>query len=212
MHSATIKKITAITLGLVAAFGAASAIVWSYSDAKGVWDFWTGPAASWVQAIGSIAAIMASYELGQRSFKNQMQRDKIAELERKRHAYMLLHQVFGYSWGIDSMAAAGQMVPDIWKTVGVGAQDALHVIDSVPMMDIPDPDLLRELTLCRQAMITYRAYGEITADPARMAKHKLENWVKFAQGSAEQSMKARDRCSLEASKIQAEIELSKMNG
>lgn len=202
MPRSSIKKITAAVLGCAAAFGAISAVIWSYTDTQGLWNFWSGPAAGWVQAVGSIAAIMASFELGQRSFKNQVRRENIAHLERKRHAYMLLQKVFAYAEGIDTTAASPLQNASDWNGIGAAANDVLALVDAIPIMEIPDADLFARLTLARQAMIAYQQFSSHVSDLKPLSNQILQQWCEYAKTAEATSKAASSHCRQEIARIE----------
>ena len=129
-------------------------LLWHLHGPKQLSDFLGSAASGWAQAIGSAIAIFASYKMGESTFKRQLIRDEIAQLEGRRHAFDVLYEVFGNANGADSLCTHLSLAPHITKAAKAMAVDALQQLSSIHALSVPQPAQVQQLNLCRQAMIT----------------------------------------------------------
>ena len=161
-----------------------------------------GPLKDWLQSIGSIVAILASYKLGERAFRKQVHKEKVAELQSNVHAYQVLEQILNTVAAVDELA--GQVVANpLAKQIRASAQDTLQMINSVPALEVPHPDLVRRLTLSRQAMISYIGWADTWLIKEDMSR--LQPWASFANDSQEITKESITFCVIEAAKLQGRI-------
>lgn len=141
-------------------------------------DFLKGPAAAWVQAIGSIAAIGAGYWFGQSAHRQELQRDARQDiLMQTRRIYAIRELLIGAAALDDIVLKTCNYGLTAWPQIGALAHDQLEQCRAVPIFDVPDPELIRHVGFVRQISLTYSnssaAVGTGRADPAQTARWRL---------------------------------------
>jgi hypothetical protein len=160
-------------------------------------------ASGWVQAIGSIFAIFASFKLGERSFQRQMVKEEIAELNKKLHAYEVIYEIFSSANAVDVLCAHTASQPDMAKMNLAAAQDTLVLLRSLPVMDAPKGDHIRQLNLCSQAMRSYIGWAEEFV--LNLDTTHLPFWQEFAKDSCKQSQEFIKDCEIAILGLKREI-------
>ncbi len=172
---------------------------WHLYGPKQLSEFMGSAAASWAQAIGAVAAIFASFKLGERSFKRQMLKEEINDLAKRLHSFEVMHEVFGAANGVDILCSHIYQAPTLAKSARVAANDALQLLHSIPVMKVPQAEQVLQLNLCRQAMCSYISWADkwlIEKDPL-----VLRAWQDFAVEAAAQSKSAMVNCEIWAARI-----------
>lgn len=156
-------------------------------DQARIWEFLTGSASSWIQAVGSIAAILASYKLGERTLQRQLKREEISSLQQKLTAFKVLHVILEHADTVNQLSEA------VYKNraftdINIQAKEALQMLSSVPMLEVPDSNLVRSLSLARQSMSMYIHWCTIWSDP--FSGGDLNHWSSYASMALEDSTQA----------------------
>lgn len=174
-------------------------IFFALLDKVRLWDFLKGSASNWIQAVGSIAAILASYKMGEMAFRKQVHKEDIADLQAKIHAYQVLEEVFQTVSAVSYLSSHVTENP-LAKQIKASAQDTLQMINAVPSLDVPHPDLVRRLALSRQAMLSYIGWSE-----GWLIKEEipiLTAWSSFAKTSLGDSEDSIAFCAREARRLE----------
>lgn len=179
------------------------ALLWHLQGPKELSSFLGNSASGWAQAIGAVGAIFASYKMGESSFKRQLIRDEIAQLESRRHSFDVLYEVFGTASDADGLCSCISAAPQITKAAKALAIDALQQLSSIHALSVPQPAQVRQLNLCRQAMITYIRMA--TSWEEKEDPQILQRWSVYALDATRNSNVAMDNCKFRSEKLEEEI-------
>lgn len=114
--------------------------------------------AAWVQAVGSIAAILVAIAVSRDQSVDQRNSAETLRLESEIQTVVaikeLVDQVAAYSEFIHA-GAKDDLWASEWKSISVHCEDLLAICRSIPIMKAPDEKLLQHLMLIRQLLVSY---------------------------------------------------------
>lgn len=166
-------------------------------------DFLGSAASGWAQAIGSAVAIFASYKMGENTFKRQLTRDEITELEKRKHSLDVLAEVFLNAYQVDTSSMIIDKAPDYVQETKSMAVDALHQLQSIPALSVPLSVQVAQLNFCRQAMIAYIGFADCWEESKDL--DILKEWAAYPDQKMNIALAAFKICNSESKKLQEEI-------
>lgn len=155
--------------------------------------FFIGPASGWVQAIGSIGAILGSYHLGGAAYRRALVQKEIDELNLSKHKQGVLLEIFSFAEAVDSAVLAQCCMPPnfSWKPIKALSDDLLAQCTSLPLFELPEANQIRELQRIRQAALTYIGYSTRVIDLGEQPPDFYKQAGLFAQTSKVDAVAAR---------------------
>lgn len=143
-----------------------------------------GPASGWVQAIGSIGAILGSYHLGSRSFALAQREKRLEALETRKLRYELLIELFQQARALDVLAKHTFSISNAntWNSMRALAEDLLSQYSSIAAFDLPSAKQFIHLQRLRQVALTYVGYSSAIQRESRTLA-QIRPWEDYAAGS-----------------------------
>lgn len=148
--------------------------------------FINGPAAGWVQAIGSIAAIVGSYHLGARNFEQAQIQKELDGLLTSKHKHVVLLGILRLTETTNGAVIALCNSPvEGWGTMAAMGDELLEQCASVPLFEVATSEQIWHIQRVRQIARTYIGYASIGR--ARLVQpSEKEAWAEFALGNVSQ--------------------------
>jgi hypothetical protein len=124
--------------------------------AAGGWDwfsnFLTTSASSWVQAVGSIAAIWGAFAIANQQKVAQNAKDEETERQKRRLRFEVCHNVLQrVNSAFDSGEKAGSNLRSL-SVLHIEINHATGLLDSLPLFEVPDALLVHRINLVSQSL------------------------------------------------------------
>lgn len=130
------------------------------------WELSKSDWAAWVQAIGSIAAIFAALSIVQVQHQNELRHTAETKRQERRTRLNALKSVFMAVGHISSNCAAKVHGENIsWDLEAERFADARRLVQSIPVLDLPDHALVIRLAELAEALDTARAVAQSLNTP-----------------------------------------------
>jgi hypothetical protein len=149
-------------------------------------------AAAWVQAIGSIVAILASFVLANYAYRREAERNR--EEERQSHVtkYVALFEIFNHGVAISKLGRQYLQDDDAdWPNVHQEAAEVVRVLDGIPPFDLPDPRLVHIRSLVSFHLRNLRDLAELFAE-AQPSRSELDRFTERFDGRVNYLESARE--------------------
>lgn len=176
-------------------------------DSDRLWKFLEGPITGWLQFTGSVAAIFASYKMGEQAFRKQVHKEDIDAVQSQIRSYKVLAEMFKTVSAVDELCISVVSFP-YEKQIQASAKDALEMLSSVPAFEVPHPDLVRRLLLSRQAMISYTGWA--VEWQTQQNSDKLHAWSEYAKGSQKLTEESITFCEHESLRLESRVAALKL--
>lgn len=147
---ATVVLSALVAIGLVAAGG------WTWFA-----GFLAGSASGWVQAFGSIGAIVFGFLYVDRQNRHQLERDeRLARGSDLRQVYAVIaasdQAEEAVSW--TDIGARLDTIEGILDPLELAAEEALSTLKGIPLSEIPDQELLKSCGQLRKDLVTLQIH------------------------------------------------------
>ncbi len=166
----------------------------------GVWAHFTAAEwAAWVQAVGSVGAILVAVAVARHQSEELRERDEEAHAAEKIRVLEIIGQLVEQA-DASCTVTEGLLMPGVserhWRNSAAVHQDLLAQIRSIPTLQVPVADMVRLLILIRQILITFIGYAGTELGRIGAADFR-EGVRQFAASSRETIQEARELCAQE---------------